>query len=57
MKRWMVQGQHRLCSGILLTVIVPVPGVAICDEFNRTRVMIDASHVTTGVTPEALVLQ
>jgi hypothetical protein len=43
--------------GILLTVIVPVPGLAICDPFNRTRVMIDASHVTTGVTPVALVLQ
>src|SRR5271165_1912811 len=44
-------------SGISFTVIIAVPGVANCCWFSRMRVMIDASHVTTGVTPDALAVQ
>jgi hypothetical protein len=46
-----------LGSGMLFTVIVAVPGVASCCWFNLIRVMIDASHVTTGVTPAVLGVQ
>ena len=44
-------------SGILLTVICATPAFAICEAVKRMRVMIEASQVTTGVTPDALGVQ
>ena len=43
--------------GMLVTVICAIPASPNCVEVNRIRVMIDASHVTTGVTPVALGVQ
>ena len=41
----------------MFTVTVPVPALASCCAVSRIRVMIDASQVTTGVTPLALGVQ